>query len=314
MTTSTDTNLSLLIKLKAYETGFDLCGLAPSKNLKEHEAIIKNWSSSGMNGEMHYLGRNIDKRINPDILFPGAKSVIVTGLNYFPEKKQGGNGIPIISKYSYGKNYHYVIKGKLNRILDYIKNIRPDADGKSFVDSAPVIEKAWAREAGLGWPGRHSIIINEKIGSFFFIGVIILNIELDYDQPFTEDHCGSCRLCVDSCPTKAINENRTIDVRRCISYLTVESRAPVPEEIVPKIGGRVFGCDKCQEVCPWNKVAKAHKTTEFDLPAEVERMSVKDWINLTSEQFNKLFKKSPISRRTYQRFLGNIEIAARSTG
>ena len=314
MTTSSGTNLAVLVKKKAYNLGFDLCGIAPSKNLKEHGTIIERWSSSGMNGDMAYLGQNINKRINPGILFPGAKSVIVTGLNYYTDKKQGGNGIPIISRYAYGKNYHDVIIGKLNSLLDNIKHIRPETQGKSFVDSSPLIEKAWAREAGLGWPGRHSILINKKIGSFFFLGIIILNIDLDYDQPFTEDHCSSCRLCIDTCPTEAINENRTIDVRRCISYLTVESKAPVPEDLILKIDERVFGCDICQEVCPWNKMLKQHKTPEFNPPEELEMMSVKDWQNLARSQFNSLFKNSAISRRTYQRFMGNITIATKSKG
>ncbi|MCX6253476.1 MAG: tRNA epoxyqueuosine(34) reductase QueG [Bacteroidia bacterium] len=265
MITPADNTLSVLIKEKARELGFDLCGIAPSKSLKGHEPIIKKWCSSGMNGDMHYLGQNIEKRINPGLLHPGTRSVIVTGLNYFTDKKQAGNGIPIVSMYAYGVNYHDVIKAKLNKILDYIKSISPEAEGKSYVDSAPIIEKAWAREAGLGWPGRHSILINKKIGSFFFLGVILLNINLEFDEPFNEDHCGTCRLCIESCPTGAINENRTIDVRRCIAYLTIENKNPVSEELTLKLEGRVFGCDKCQDVCPWNRNASPHKNPEFNL-------------------------------------------------
>ena len=265
MTTSYEKNLALLIREKAIELGFDLCGIAPSGILKEHEPVINNWCSSGMNGEMNYLCQNIDKRIEPGLLFSGAKSVIVTGLNYYADREQGGKGIPVISRYAYGVNYHDVVITKLNAILDYIQSISPDAKGRSFVDSAPLLEKAWARKAGLGWPGRHSVLINKQIGSFFFLGVIILNIDLDYDEPFNEDHCGACRLCIESCPTGAINENRTIDARRCIAYLTVESKAPVNEELVKKFEGRVFGCDRCQEVCPWNKNAKTNKNPEFEL-------------------------------------------------
>ncbi|MCX6321557.1 MAG: tRNA epoxyqueuosine(34) reductase QueG [Bacteroidia bacterium] len=311
MTTSADKTLSLLIKENAYEHGFDLCGIVLSKSFKEHEPIIRNWCSSGMNGDMDYLGQYIEKRINPGLLIPGAKSVIVTGLNYYTEKKQGGNGIPVISRYAYGINYHNVIKGKLNKILDYIKSINPEVVGKSFVDSAPIIEKAWAREAGLGWPGRHSILINNKIGSFFFLGVIVLNIDLDCDKPYTEDHCGTCTLCIDSCPTGAINENRTIDVRKCIAYLTIENKGPVPEELARKMEGRVFGCDKCQEVCPWNKIAKPHKNPEFELPEEIKQMTAEEWHNLTREQFNRLFKRSAIERRTYERFMQNVTIVTK---
>lgn len=311
MTTSAGKTLSVLIKEKAHDLGFDLSGIAPSKILKEHEPIIKNWCSSGMNGEMNYLGQNLEKRINPALLFPGAKSVIVTGLNYYTDKKQSGDDIPIISRYAFGINYHDVIKRKLNKILDYIKNIRPDAEGKSFIDSAPILEKAWAREAGLGWRGRHSILINNKIGSFFFLGVIVLDIDLDYDETFSEDHCGTCRLCIDSCPTGAINENRTIDVRKCIAYLTIESKAPVPADLIGKMEGRVFGCDKCQEVCPWNKNAKPHKNPEFELSEEVERMNSDEWLNLSREQFHRLFKRSVIERRTYDRFMRNVTIVKR---
>jgi epoxyqueuosine reductase len=312
MTTSADKTLSLLIKEKAHDLGFDLCGIAPSKVLKEHEPIIKNWCSSGMNGDMDYLGQNIEKRINPGLLVPGAKSVIVTGLNYYTENKQGGNGIPVISRYAYGVNYHDVIKDKLYKILNYIKNIRPEAEGKYFVDSAPIIEKAWAREAGLGWPGRHSILINNKIGSFFFLGVIILDIDLDYDEPFNEDHCGTCRLCIDLCPTGAINENRTIDVRRCIAYLTIENKGTAPEELTMKMGGRVFGCDKCQDVCPWNSIAKPHKNPEFEISEELALMTSEEWLNLTREQFNRIFKRSAIERRTYERLMRNVTIVTKS--
>ena len=311
MTTSADKTLSSLIKKLAFDSGFDLCGIAPSRILREHELIIKNWCSSGMNGEMRYLGNDIEKRINPGFLVPGAKSVIVTGLNYFTGKKQGGEGIPIISRYAYGANYHDVINSKLNKILDNIKRLRPESEGRAFVDFSPIIEKAWAREAGLGWPGRHSILINDKIGSFFFLGIIVLNIGLDYDEPYSKDHCGTCRLCIDSCPTGAINENRTIDARKCISYMTVEKKAPVTEEVAPALGGRVFGCDKCQEVCPWNKNAKPHKNPEFELSEELEQMTAEDWCNLSEDKFQRLFKRSAIARRKYDLFMKNVTIVTK---
>lgn len=308
----TDKSTSLLIKEKAAEYGFDLCGIAKVKELKTHEPVLREWCDAGMNGEMSYLGRNIEKRINPAVLFPGGRSVIVTGLNYYTGKKQGGDGIPVLSRYAYGDNYHDIIIEKLNKILRYIKSIRPEAEGKSYVDSAPILEKAWAREAGLGWPGRHSILINKKIGSFIFLGVIILNIDLVYDNPFNEDLCGKCTLCVNSCPTGAINENRTINARKCIANLTLESKSPIPDVIVPKLGGRIFGCDRCQEVCPWNNDAKQHHTPEFKISAEIENMKAKDWQNLTLEQFNRLFKKSAIARRGYERFMRNILVINKS--
>jgi epoxyqueuosine reductase len=311
MAISKEKTLTALIKEKAFATGFDLCGVAQSRALTEHLPILKNWCSSGMSGEMYYLGRNPEKRINPGLLIPGAKSVIVTGLNYYSDQKQGGNGIPVISRYAYGINYHDVITGKLNIVLDYIRSLYPEAEGKAFVDSAPLLEKAWAREAGLGWPGRHSVLINNKLGSFFFIGIIILNLELDYDKPFAEDPCNRCRLCIDSCPTGAINENRTIDSRKCIAYLTIESKNPVPEELVPKLGGRVFGCDRCQEVCPWNTRAKSNKIPEFQLPSEVEEMTSEDWNDLSIDKFNRLFNRSAIGRRTYKYFMQNVTIVTK---
>jgi epoxyqueuosine reductase len=306
MAISSEKSLSILIKENVRKQGFDLCGIAPSRPLEEHAATIKEWCSSGMNGAMSYLGRNIEKRIDPGLLFPGTKSVIVTGLNYYTDKKQGGNGIPVISRYAYGTNYHDVIKSKLNKVLEYIKRISPEAEGKTFVDFSPILEKAWAREAGIGWPGRHSILINKEIGSFFFLGIILLDQELNYDKPFSEDHCTNCRLCMESCPTQAINENRTIDVRKCIAYLTIEAKEPVPEELAVKMEGRVFGCDRCQEVCPWNAKARPNRIPGFQLSVELERMTEEGWINLSGEQFSRLFKKSAIARRTYDWFMKNV--------
>jgi|WetSurMetagenome_2_1015567.scaffolds.fasta_scaffold07539_7 epoxyqueuosine reductase len=307
MADSTDNTLTRLIKSYAEKTGFDLCGITEARNLEEHRERLMKWTVAGMNGDMAYLGQNIEKRLDPRILVPGAKSIIVTGLNYFTDKKQGGQGVPVISKYAYGLNYHDVILKKLREILAYIKSIQPETEGRTFVDSAPVLEKAWAREAGLGWPGRHSILINKEIGSFFFIGIIIINIELEYDKPVTEDYCGNCKMCVDACPTAAINSDRTIDARNCIAYLTIESKAPIAESLIPKLGGHAFGCDICQDVCPRNKKLKPHKTPEFDLPSEVQLMTAADWKNLSRKDYKRLFKGSPIGRRSYCRFMDNIE-------
>ena len=308
MLSSKNKRLSVLIKEKAINLGFNLCGIAPSRSLNERENVLRNWCSSGMNGEMSYLGKNIEKRINPEFLVPGAKSVIVTGLNYYTDKKQAEHDVPVISRYAYGINYHDVIKRKLDLILKLIRKEEPEMGGCSFVDSAQVLEKAWAVEAGLGWQGRHSIVINNKIGSFFFIGIIVLDIELDYDKPFRDNRCENCRLCVELCPTGAINENGTIDARKCIANLTIENRGPIPEEIIPKMEGRVYGCDKCQEVCPWNKNAKSHKIPEFELSAELELMTANDWKNLSREEFKRLFNGSSIARRKYDPFMRNVTI------
>lgn len=308
MNSSREKELTALIKEKAHELGFDLFGIAPVRKLEEHESVLRRWCSAGMNGEMTYLGSEFEKRTDPAILFPGARSVIVTGLNYYTSKKQGGNGVPVISRYAYGADYHNVIIKRLIKILDLIRSCEPSVVGKAFVDSAPLLEKAWAREAGLGWPGRHSVLINREIGSFFFIGVLLIDISLEYDKPFAGEYCGECRFCIDACPTKAINENRTIDARRCIAYLTIENRGPVPEDIAGKMDGRVFGCDKCQEVCPWNKFAKAHKTPEFNQSADLENMTREDWLSLTPDRFNELFRRSPIKRAKFEGLMNNMKL------
>jgi len=302
----------MLIKDKASELGFDLCGIAPSRSLKERETVLKKWCSEGMNAGMGYLARDIEKRTDPEYLVPGAKSLIVTGLSYYTDKQQRDPDVPILSRYAFGESYHDVIKRKLDKLFLYIKSIEPGIQGRAFVDSAPLLEKAWAVEAGLGWQGRHSVVINKELGSFFFIGTLILNTELDYDTPVTDEHCGSCRICIDQCPTKAINENHTIDARKCIANLTIENRGPIPEEILPLTGGRVYGCDKCQEVCPWNKDAKPHNNPEFNLPEEIEVMTKTDWINLTEANFKRLFKGTAIERRKYEPFMRNVTDVTKS--
>jgi epoxyqueuosine reductase len=295
-----------MIKSKAFELGFDLCGVAPVRKLEEHIPVIRNWVSDGMNGQMSYLGRDIEKRTDPSLLFPGAKSVIVTGLNYFTNKKQG-HGVPLISKYAYGADYHDVVTKKLEKLLKFILSKNPEVKGKSYVDSSPILEKAWAMEAGLGWPGRHSVIINKEFGSFFFIGILLVDKELLYDNPFSGDYCENCRICIESCPTVAINENRTIDSRKCISYYTIEHKGEIPENITGKMENRVFGCDICQDVCPWNNRAKQHKVSGFDLSPDIERMEIDDWLCLTEDQFNLIFERSPVKRRKYRIFMHNLK-------
>lgn len=312
MATSGDKSLSSLIKEKARDLGFDLCGIAASRSLTEREDILRNWCLNGMNAGMDYLARGIGKRINPEFLVEGAKSLIVTGINYYSDNKQSEPGVPVLSRYAYGKGYQKVIKRKLNELLTFIKSIEPKAEGRSFSDSAPLLEKAWAKEAGIGWQGRHSIVINRKIGSFFFIGILILNIELEYDKPVTVDYCGNCRLCIERCPTGAINENRTIDARKCISNLTIEDRGPIPDEIIPRLEGRVYGCDICQEVCPWNRNAIPNNVPEFEIEPELARMTSQDWLNLSKEKFKQLFKRSPIGRKKYETFMENVVIVTKS--
>jgi epoxyqueuosine reductase len=312
MAVTPDKNLSADIKNKAHKLGFDICGIARARSLEEYGPHLKEWVDAGMNDKMGYLARDIDKRIDPENLFPGVKSLVVTGLSYYSEIKQKDPGAPVLSRYAYGINYHDVISKKLKELLTWINSEKPEAKGRIVVDSAPLLEKAWAREAGLGWQGRHSIMISREIGSFFFIGTLILNIELDYDAPFEKDHCGDCRICIDACPTGAINDNRTIDARICIANLTIENRGPIPEDIIPHLGRRIYGCDKCQEVCPWNKKARQNKTPEFSITDEVACMSLKDWTNLSRERFSSLFDRTAIGRVKYEHLMKNIDAAVKS--
>jgi epoxyqueuosine reductase len=307
MSSPGDKNLSRKIKDFALSIGFDLIGIAPSKQLDYHKEVINNWLSAGMNADMRFISRDIDKRTDPALLFNGAKSVVVAGINYYSAVKQGDKGMPIISKYAYGKDYHIVIGEKLNELLHFIISCEPAASGMVCVDSSPVLEKAWAHEAGLGWIGKNSILINNKKGSFIFLGEIILNIDLQYEKPFSDDFCGSCRLCLDACPTNAINKNRTIDAKKCISWLTVENKNPIPEEFKTKMNNRIFGCDICQDVCPWNRNAKPHNHPEFILSPELAKINREGWLSLSKEKYLELFSQSSVGRLKYERLKRNIE-------
>jgi len=300
--------LSALIKEKAYSLGFELCGIARAGKLKEYESVFRDWCSRGMNDGMTYLARDVEKRLDPRILFPGTESVIVTGLNYYTEKIPEGNDIPVISRYAYGNDYHRVVADKLEKLMLFITGAEPFARGKICCDSSALLEKHWAVRAGLGWQGKNSLVINENIGSFFFIGIILLNIPLEYDKQIKTDRCGDCRECIEHCPTQAINDNRTVDARKCISGITIESRNPVPAALAPLFGKRVFGCDVCQEVCPWNKNAKPHAHHELNISEEFMKMTVEDWKNMTREKFERLFGHTPVIRTGYERFRRNLDI------
>jgi epoxyqueuosine reductase len=304
--------LTALIRAKAFELDFDICGIAKPRRLDERAEILRKWCDAGMHDNMGYLERNIDNRADPEAIFPGARSIIVTGFSYNSEIKQKDQEAPVLSRYTYGRDYHNVISDKLEQLLGFVKTTVPGASGKIFVDSGQLFEKAWAQEAGLGWQGLHSILISREIGSFFFIGILILDIELEPDTPFTENHCGKCRLCMDACPTGAINGDRTIDARKCISNLTIENRGPIPEEFVPKLVGRVYACDRCQEVCPWNKDVASGKHPEFELDSRVADLTLADWKSLTEEQFIGLFSETSMKRIKYSELVRNINAAIRS--
>jgi epoxyqueuosine reductase len=312
MAAPADIRLSDLIRNKTNELGFDLCGIARVRKLSECKELLAKWCAEGLNDKMTYLTRDPEKRADPEILFPGAKSLIVTGLNYYTDKRQKQTDVPLISIYALGKDYHDLIVARLEQLLSYIKSVDPGAEGITLCDDAPVLEKPWAVEAGLGWRGKHSIVINDTIGSFFFIGILILNIELEFDKPPEGDKCGNCRSCIDSCPTGAINSDRTIDARRCIANLTIGNRGPVPEEIIPLMGRKVYSCDICQDACPWNKKAKPHNVREFMISDELANMSKEEWLSIDKEKFDSLFTGSPVERVKFDRFKRNISAIARN--
>jgi epoxyqueuosine reductase len=300
--------LSGFIKKRSGELGLDICGIARYKVLDGNKEVLREWCEAGMNDRMQYLARNTEKRADPARHLSSVKSVVVTGMSYNSEMLQKHPGVPVISRYAYGKRYQDVITAKLDTLLAEIKEMEGSAEGKIVVDSAPFFEKPWAVEAGLGWQGKHSIIINKEIGSFFFIGILMLNLELVHDKPVETDHCGSCRICIDRCPTGAINHNRTIDTRKCISNLTIENRDPLEPEIGPKLQNRVYGCDICQEVCPWNRKAPFINHPEYSLDNEIAGMDRQEWLYLTEERFNRLFTTSPVGRVNYSRFINNIRV------
>jgi epoxyqueuosine reductase len=291
-----------IIKRLSMEAGFDFCGISKAEFLEEEARNLDNWLNKNYHGKMAYMANYFDKRLDPRLLVEGAKSVITVILNYFPEEELTESEYKI-SKYAYGTDYHFVIKDKLKTILQGIQEEIGAVDARVFVDSAPVMDKAWAKKSGLGWVGKNSNIINRKIGSFFFIGEIICDLELEPDGPI-KDYCGSCTACIDACPTDAIVEPYQVDGSKCISYLTIELKEQIPDEFRGRMENWAFGCDICQDVCPWNSFAKPHKTIEFTPKESLKEF--KDWEEITQEVFSALFKKSPIKRTKLEGLKRNI--------
>ncbi|MEC7124547.1 MAG: tRNA epoxyqueuosine(34) reductase QueG [Bacteroidota bacterium] len=301
-------NLSKIIKSEAISIGFLSCGISKAEFLSEEAPKLESWLKSGFNGEMSYMERNFDKRLDPRLLVPGCKSIVSLLFNYYTEKKAKNDHEPKISSYAYGKDYHFVIKAKLRELLSRIKNLVGDINGRVFVDSAPVMDKAWAKKSGLGWIGKNTNLINKKTGSFFFIAELILDLELEYDHP-TTDHCGSCTACIDSCPTNALATPYKIDATKCISYATIELKNNIPNSFKDNMKGWIFGCDICQDVCPWNRFSKNHNEPSFEDKKNISNMSKKQWEDLTKEVFDKVFKESPIKRTGYSGIKRNINFA-----
>ena len=295
------------VKQTASVLGFDYCGIAKAAFLNEDARRLEAWLQKGMHGKMDYMQNHFDLRVDPQKLVPGAKSVITLLINYFPEKQQQP-GIPKISKYAYGKDYHDVIRKKLQEFLHALKLNTGDFNGRGFVDSAPVLERAWAQQSGLGWIGKNGNLINKKSGSFFFIATLITDIDLKADNAYAKDYCGTCTKCVDACPTEAILPEKVVDGSKCISYFTIELKdALLPADMQGKFGDWLFGCDVCQDVCPWNSFAKPHNNVSF-VPAEaVLHYTEKDWEELTEEKFKIIFKDSAIKRTKFSGIKRNLK-------
>ncbi len=294
------------IKQLAAIVGFDDCGIAQAHQLTSETQNLQNWLKSGFHAEMHYMQNHYEKRIDPTKLVEGAKSIIVVLLNYFPKQYPFENKKYKIARYALGKDYHIVVKEKLQKLIKDINENIGNVNGRAFVDSAPVMERVWAREAGLGWIGQNSLLLSKKLGSYVFIGELVVDIELAYDTPQLNEYCGTCRKCIEACPTKAIVANKVVDSNKCISYQTIENKGEIPVNIQFQMNGRIFGCDICQEVCPFNKRSTKHNTTEFNTSQELSEITDSELENISEETFQQLFYKSPVKRAKYEGLKRNI--------
>jgi len=294
-----------LIKTEAKRLGFLSCGISRAGFLEAEAPRLESWLNAQMNGKMGYMENHFDKRLDPTLLVDDAKSIISLTLNYYPETKQN-MGSYKISKYAYGQDYHYVIKEKLKELLFFIQNEIGDVSGRAFVDSAPVLDKAWAAKSGLGWIGKNSNLLSKQVGSFFFIAELIVDLELDYDNA-TTDHCGKCTACIDACPTQAIVAPYVVDGSKCISYFTIELKENIPTEVKGKFDDWMFGCDVCQDVCPWNRFSKPHQEPLLKPNESILSFSKKDWEEITDETFRKVFKDSAVKRTKYEGLIRNMK-------
>jgi epoxyqueuosine reductase len=295
------------IQHQSSELGFQYCGFAKAEPLDEDARRLEKWLKHSMHGSMSYMGKYFDLRIDPTKLVPGAKTVITLMLNYYPADTQKREA-PKISKYAYGNDYHEVIKAKLNTLLEMIKENIGDINGRGFVDSAPVLERSWALKSGLGWVGKNGNLITKQNGSFFFIATLITDLEIEADPPFAKDYCGTCTACIDQCPTEAILPNKVIDGSKCISYFTIELKeALIPEEFKGKFDGWMFGCDTCQDVCPWNRFSQPHQEQLLNPIPEILNLSLSEWELMGEDSFKAIFKNSPLKRSKYKGIQRNIK-------
>ena len=288
------------------ELGFDYCGMAKAIPLDEDARRLENWLNKGMNGSMKYMEDHFEMRVDPGKLVPGAKTVITLLMNYFPAIEQNQDS-PRIAKYAYGKDYHEVIRPRLQQLLRLIREHIGEVNGRGFVDSAPVLERSWAVRSGLGWVGKNGNLLNKRSGSFFFIATLIVDLELEYDDPFAGDYCGTCRKCIDACPTDAILEDKVVDGSKCISYFTIELKdLLIPDPLKDRFDNWMFGCDVCQDVCPWNRFSKPTSEPSFSPIPAILNFSTSDWEEMTEESFKQLFRDSALKRSKFTGIRRNL--------
>ncbi|ARV11538.1 tRNA epoxyqueuosine(34) reductase QueG [Gilvibacter sp. SZ-19] len=300
-----------LIKTHAQRLGFLSCGISKAEFLAEEAPRLEQWLKAGMHGQMAYMENHFDKRLDPTLLVPGAKSVVSLLYNYYPQQKQDKDSFKI-SKYAYGEDYHFVVKDKLKELMHVLSEEIGEIGGRVFVDSAPVLDKVWAAKSGLGWIGKHSNLLSKKTGSFFFVAELIIDLDLEYDHPVT-DHCGTCTACIDACPTQAIIKPYVVDGSKCISYATIELKEAIPKSFSGQMDDWMFGCDVCQDVCPWNRFSKPHSESRFNPKPELLQLDKNAWRELTEEVFGELFKKSAVKRTKYTGLMRNIAFLDRDT-
>lgn len=294
-----------LIKQEAKRLGFDSCGISRAQFLEEEAHNLESWLKNGYHGKMQYMENHFDKRLDPTKLVPGAKSVISLSYNYFPVEIQRNDSFHI-AKYAYGEDYHHVVKDKLKSLTEFIQENIGAVNGRAFVDSAPVMERSWAQQSGLGWIGKHSLLIQKRKGSFHFLAELIIDLELESDIPFATDHCGSCTKCIDACPTDAIVADQVIDASKCISYFTIELKEEIPNAVKGQFEDWIFGCDICQDVCPWNRFSLPTNESKFSPDNDLLDFSKSDWEEITEEVFKRIFKKSAVKRTKFIGLKRNI--------
>ena len=299
------TTYSQLIKNEAKRLGFISCGISKAQFLEGEAPRLENYLNKNMNGQMHYMEKHFDKRLDPTKLVEGSKSVVSLLFNYYPEQTQVENTYKI-SKYAYGMDYHFVLKDRLKDLLNFIQEEIGEVSGRAFTDSAPVLDKAWAAKSGLGWVGKHTLLLTQQRGSFYFVAELIVDLELEYDLP-TTDHCGTCTKCIDACPTQAITEPYVVDGSKCISYLTIELKDNIPSDFKGQYEDWIFGCDICQDVCPWNRFSKTHNEPLFNPHPELLSMTKKDWEEITEDVFKDIFQKSAVKRTKLEGLKRNIQ-------